>query len=103
TIPTAQVRSVQYDDPALPAAASGTTSAPSSRSAAAPPPPAAINHEDHYHPPETAITTTTYDLPAGTEISVRTEETIDSGKAAEGQIFPAEVTRNVEDAAGAVV
>lgn len=34
---------------------------------------------------------------------MRTEETIDSGKAAEGQLFPAEVTRNALDAAGNVV
>jgi hypothetical protein len=52
---------------------------------------------------ESAVTTKTYELPAGTEISVRTEETIDSGRAAEGQTFPAEVTRDVLDAAGDVV
>jgi hypothetical protein len=39
----------------------------------------------------------------GTEISVRNEETIDSSKAAEDQIFPAEVTSNVLDAMGNVV
>jgi hypothetical protein len=39
----------------------------------------------------------------GTEVSVRTEETIDSGKAAEGQTYAAEVTRDVVDAAGDVV
>jgi hypothetical protein len=52
---------------------------------------------------ESAITTKTYELVPGTEISVRNEETIDSGKAAEGQTFPAEVTRDVLDAEGKVV
>src|SRR5262249_2336915 len=48
-------------------------------------------------------TTKTYVLPAGTEISVRSEETIDSAVAVEGQTFAAEVTDNVKDAAGDVV
>jgi len=42
-------------------------------------------------------------VPAGTEITVRTEETIDSGKAVEGQTYPADVTRDVLDRAGNVV
>src|SRR5260370_41744033 len=60
-------------------------------------------HREHYHPVESAITTKSHELPAGTEISVRNEETIDSGRAAEGQTFPAEVTRDVLDTAGDVV
>jgi hypothetical protein len=42
-------------------------------------------------------------VPAGIEIAVRTEETIDSGRAAEGQSYAAEVTRDVPDANGDVV
>ena len=42
-------------------------------------------------------------MPAGTEVSVRNEETIDSSKAAEGQTFPAEVTKDVLDGEGNVV
>lgn len=117
TIPTAQVRSVQYDDTAQASAngaspAPGAAPAPPPGDAAAPAPPpsnappaaaAELPHPDHYHPAESAITTRTYELPAGAQISVRTEETIDSGKAAEGQLFPAEVTRNALDAAGNVV
>lgn len=44
-----------------------------------------------------------YELPAGSEISVRTNEPIDSGTATEGQTFDAQVTRDVRDADGAVV
>jgi hypothetical protein len=41
-------------------------------------------------------------VPAGKEISVRTDETIDSGRATEGQTFAAEVTRDVVDRDGSV-
>lgn len=44
-----------------------------------------------------------YRVPAGKEITVRTGETIDSGKAAEGQTYSAEVTKDVTDAKGDVV
>ena len=60
-------------------------------------------HEHHYHPSRASVTTKTYTVPAGAEISVRNEETIDSSRAAEGQIYAAEVTRDVRDAAGDVV
>ena len=60
-------------------------------------------HINHYHPPVTAITTRTSEVAAGTRIPVRTEETIDSRKAAEGQTFAAEITANIRDAAGAIV
>src|SRR5260370_9673947 len=110
TIPMPQVRSIEYDD--TPSATGAGTTPPSM---GAPPtastPPAAstpsrpreLQHREHYHPTESAITTRTYELSPGTEISVRNEETIDSGKAVEGQTFPAEVTRDVLDAAGNVV
>ena len=49
------------------------------------------------------MTTKTYVAPAGSDISVRTEETIDSARAVEGQTFAADVTRDVRDAAGDVV
>jgi len=61
------------------------------------------SHEDHYHPEPSAVTTKTYELPVGTEVSVRSEETIDSAKAAEGQTYAAEVTADVRDANGDVV
>jgi hypothetical protein len=59
-----------------------------SQTAAAPPPP---------------VMTRTYVLPVGSEVSVRTNERIDSATAAEGQTFDAQVTRNVTDANGDVV
>jgi hypothetical protein len=49
------------------------------------------------------VTTKTYELPAGSEISVRTDEVIDSETAAEGQSFDAQVTRDATDANGDVV
>lgn len=93
TIPMSQVRSVDYGD-AQPAPAPGTPAGPDADD---------HSHDNHEHPAETAITTTTYELPPGTQISVRNEETIDSGRAVEGQRFAAEVTRDVRDSAGNVV
>ncbi len=54
-------------------------------------------------PPPPEITTKTYELPAGSELSVRTNETIDSATAAEGQTFDVTVTRDAKDVDGAVV
>ena len=101
TIPMTQVRSIDYDE--TPPTASATPVASPPPATAPPLPPPEAPHREHYHAVESAVTTKTYELPAGTEISVRTEETIDSGRAAEGQTFPAEVTRDVLDAAGDVV
>jgi hypothetical protein len=106
TIPMSQVRAIEYDDnPAVP----GGPPADSAATAVGQPPahaverPRALPHREHYHPTEQAVTTRTHELPAGTQIAVRTEETIDSGKAAEGQTFPAEVTQDVLDSEGSVV
>ena len=49
------------------------------------------------------VTTKTYELPAGSEVSVRTDEPIDSSTAAEGQTFDVQVTRDATDANGDVV
>ena len=115
TIPTSQVKSIDYGDtpttavtpqsetpqaaaPAAPARRADREPAP--RAAQPPPPVAPV---DHPHPPESAITTKTFELPVGTEIAVRTEDTIDSAKAVEGQTYAAEVTNDVLDAAGATV
>lgn len=92
TIEMNRVKAVDYDDPApLPASASAGVAERDPI------------HDNHIHPTESVITTKTYGLPAGTQISVRTEETIDSAKAVEGQIFAAEVARDVVDATGGVV
>ena len=98
-----QVRSIEYDDAPADSAGNGPTSAAgSSPQTGSASPHRERSHRDHYHPVESAITSTTSEVPAGTEISVRTEETIDSGKAAEGQAYPAEVTQDVLDVAGKV-
>jgi hypothetical protein len=60
-------------------------------------------HEEHYHPTQEEIHTKTYVLPVGTKVPVRTEETIDSANAVEGQTFAAEITDDVVDANGDVV
>lgn len=98
TIPMTQVKSIEYDDTAA-------TQASASQPGTAPAAPASSSsaHEHHYHPTQAEIHTKTYVMPAGTKVSVRTEDTIDSGKAAEGQTYAAEVTDDVLDANGDVV
>jgi hypothetical protein len=98
TIAMAQVRGVDYDDAAAAPAAPGGTPPPAPRAAAA-----KTSHENHYHPTASVVTTKTFDLPSGTAIAVRTEETIDSAVAVEGQTFAAEVSENIKDAAGDIV
>jgi hypothetical protein len=94
TIPTSQVQSVNYADPA----AAADTAAPAMPASGAPPSGAG---QAPLPPPEpSAVTTRTFMVPAGTEVSVRTDETIDSGRAVEGQVYAAQVTRDVRDAAG---
>jgi hypothetical protein len=87
TIPMGSVRSVQYEDapPAQQAPAAQEATAPPS----AIPPPA----------PEARV----YELPTGAHIAVRTDETIDSARAAEGQAYSAQVSSDIADASGAVV
>jgi hypothetical protein len=70
-----QVKSINYDDST---AAQTTTPAKSAEPEF---------HASHYHPERTAIQTKTFEIPAGTEIPVRNEETIDSGTASEGQTY----------------
>jgi len=96
TIAMKDVRRVDYDEPVAKAEAPG---AAGSRAAAD----TDAIHDDHYHPAQAAIATKTYQLGVGTQISVRNEETIDSAKTAEGQVYAAEVTHDVLDASGAVV
>jgi len=114
TFAMSDVRSVEYDDAPATASSQPPASAPTGYPppAAAPPasapPPRQLRerdryHEQHYHPEPNAITTRTYEVPAGAEISVRVEETIDSKTATEGQTYAAEVTDDVRDANGDVV
>lgn len=93
-IPTSEVKSVAYEE---------------TRTAATQPAPQTVNQAQVS--PAPAVTKTpaeqppviTKVLPAGSKISVRTNETIDSGKASEGQVYSAEVTRDIHDAAGDVL
>lgn len=56
-----------------------------------------------YHPEESHISTRSSTLPVGTRIAIRTDETIDSRTAVEGQIYAAEIYRDVLDPDGEVV
>jgi hypothetical protein len=102
TIPMAQVRSIDYGD--APAVAAAPSAAPNAAQASAPAPaPSEAVHENHEHAVPAAVTTKTYEVPAGSQVSVRNEETIDSAHAVEGQTFAAEVTRDVRDGNGDTV
>jgi hypothetical protein len=96
TIAMKDVKSIEYDDASAPPPAeqakSGAKRARRERS-----------HDDHYHPEAAAVTSKTYELAVGTEVPVRSEETIDSARAAEGQTYAAEVTTDIRDANGDVV
>ena len=87
TIPMDQVKSVTYKNAAP---APSTTSTPGE-------PPTASGQ-----PSQSAPQTKTYDLAAGTEITVRNDHTIDSAQAANGQKYSAEVTSDVHDSSGDV-
>jgi len=99
TVPMTQVKSIEYDDAAAAQAqaAGGPAGATASRRASE------AVHEHHYHPTQAEIRTKTYVLAAGTKVSVRTEDAINSASAVEGQTYAAEVTDDVLDADGDVV
>ena len=123
TVPMTQVKSIEYDDAAAqaPAAAAPAPAADNAAPAAGAAPAAAANsapplprrsaasraddaeHEHHYHPTQAEIHTKTYVLPIGSRVPVRTEEMIDSGTAAEGQTYAAEIADDVPDANGDTV
>ncbi len=108
TIPLSQVQSVAYGEaPSAPQRKQASSEPRAKRqtpqqtgqptqatapAASAPPP-----------PPLPEVTTKTYELPVDSEISVRTNETIDSATATEGQTFDVQVTRDAKDADGDVV
>jgi hypothetical protein len=104
TIPMKNVRRVDYGETAA-AARPAAPTAPTANDPSQPvaPPTPEPTHEEHYHPPAAAVQSRTRVLPAGTELPVRNEETIDSAKAVEGQLYAAEIAGDVRDADGAVV
>jgi hypothetical protein len=102
TIPMTQVKSIEYDDAAAQTSDTQAGTAPANRVSPARAASDAV-HEHHHHPTRAEIHTKTYVLPAGTQVSVRTEDTINSATAAEGQTYAAEITDDVPDANGDVV
>jgi predicted aconitase with swiveling domain len=105
-IPLAQIKSVEYGEVQKVELARQASSEIPPPARPAPPRPEAQRTRPPSAParpqyPE--VTTRTYELSLGSEISVRTNEAIDSGIAAEGQSFDAEVTREARDANGDVV
>jgi hypothetical protein len=106
-IPLTQIKAVEYGEakttpePARRAAAPPRAQQPRpSREPASQPAPSAPAPAPAAAP---VVTTKTFELPAGSEISVRTNEVIDSATAAEGQSFEAQVTRDARDANGDLV
>jgi hypothetical protein len=116
-IPMAQIKSVEYGEAeaAKPASQRAQPARQAAREAApAKTPPAnepltpqpseaASQPARPAQSPAPAVTTRTYELPAGSEVSLRTNETIDSATVAEGQTFDAQVTRDAKDVNGDVV
>ncbi len=98
-IPLTQIKSVQYAEAQAPASAQP---APTKKAVRAEPKPSTPARQVASSAPP-AVTTRTYELPAGSEISVRTNEAINSSTANEGQVFDAQVTRDAKDANGDVV
>ena len=76
-----------------------------SQPAVAAPAPAdrAAKQPERYRPTRDAIQSKTLTIPAGTQVSVRTDELIDSANASDGQTYPGEITADVKDAAGDIV
>jgi hypothetical protein len=123
-IPLGQVKSVEYAGAETSPQANSQQATPRrSATPARTPPPAAVPDQPSTkaQPPQAAervaeppaatasapvtreVTTRTFELPPGSEISVRTNENIDSAVAAEGQTFDAQVTRDAKDANGDTV
>jgi len=110
--PAAPARAAAAPRPA-PAPAPVTADAPPPAPAAAPPPsavataplPAAPAADAPAAPRPTLdeVTTETHVLPAGAELSVQTNETIDGSTAADGQTYDGHLTDSVRDADGRVV
>jgi hypothetical protein len=107
TIPMTQVRAIDYGDTpssgAAPAAAPATAGSASRPAAPAAAPRRAVSRPALPRPTTDDITSDTRVLPAGTEVVVQTEETIDGSTAADGQVFAANVTDAVKDADGKIV
>ena len=98
-IPMTQVKSIDYDD----AQAAQNSSSEPGTTPSQPSSGRGSGLRERHHPTQAEIHTKTYVVPADTKISVRADETINSGTAAEGQTYAADVTDDVLDANGDVV
>lgn len=99
-IPLTQVKSVQYGE------SRKTELATRPRPAAQDQPSRPAGSDSPLRPAAPlapVMTTRTYELPVGSDVSVRTNEAINSGTASEGQTFDADVTRDAKDANGDIV
>ena len=102
------VRAVDYGPPAYQTGNPGTSIQRSGNTA-----PSAVRrgpvHDDgmptppRYHPDESHISSSTFLLPPGTRVEVRTDENIDASNASQGQTYAAEIYRDVTDQNGDVV
>ncbi len=108
TILTKDVKSVEYGETATtderaatPANNTKNPTKPVQEARTQPVP--ALQPQPRYHPDKSEIQTKTFVVPAGTDISVRNDEAIDSANAVEGQTYAAEVTNDVRDSNNAVV
>ncbi len=101
TIPMQQVRSVEFGDEPVGQPQDSAKGEPGSASFAKRPAPTPAR-ESGAPVAQPAPRARSYELPAGTEISVRNNESIDSSTAGEGQSYAAEVPRDVLDVSGAV-
>lgn len=97
-IPMTQVKSIEYDD-----VQAGQSSATQSAANSRQPGRTSGSRYERHHPTQAEIRTKTYVVPVDTKISVRTDDTINSATATEGQTYAAEVTDDVLDANGDVV
>jgi hypothetical protein len=112
-IPMSQVKAVEYRDVAPQPEASPDTpqrastpvqrqAAPVRESSPQPSPQEAVR-ESNLQPSQPAPLARTFELPSGTELPVRINESIDSAKAADGQVYSAEVSSDVVNSAGTAV
>jgi hypothetical protein len=89
TIPTAQVRDIKYSD----MAAGKKTPADTKTQ------PAQSKPAQNANPVQNVV----YEVPAGSSIDVRAEETIDSSVATAGKVFDGSIAKDVSDRAGHIV
>jgi hypothetical protein len=99
TIPMSQVKSVQYSETA-PQPVASTETRPAKPAPATEP---AMPREASPPQSRPAPLARVFELPSGTALPVRTNETIDSARAAEGEVYEAEVSDSVLNSAGTVV